>query len=602
MHKFQVATLMFRCLIIGLSGALMCSPSYAEIKTDFNNIEPLETETPVDIKVDAKTEAHALVVGDIYIDNQNIFNPKHQKESGLLYRAANALHMTTRVSVVEKYLLFKRGDVFSERLLNESERLLRSSRNLQDALITYKTRGQTVDVYIATQDTWSLKPKVNYSHKGGVNKSELGVEEDNLLGLGIRTSISHLSDGERTSKILKINDDNLLGQWHSLGIIYVNSSDGSQKGLSFARPFYALDTRNTYGFNYDNLDEEDIVYDYGKEQYRYRSRVRVNDVFWGWSKGLKSYGVVRHGFGLFNEDNRYKALPNYLPPDDDPLADDSAPASKVSDNNPALALSSSELEAIYLPHNYHSFYPYYRIDFLQDNYQKVINFERIGKTEDIYLGFKAGLQLGYGAESWDNDQDRSYFKIYAEKALFLAEDKLMFLNADLEGRYAYSNNAILGEAPNNGFQNVLSSASVRYYHTQSDHFKGYVDFYAWSTLNADKRDSLYLDPETGLRAYPLYYLSGTHLQKISIEERFYSNAYWLQIFKVGAAVFFDAGRLSGNINSEKDGVYKAVGFGLRLSNNRSSKGDVIHIDLSYPLDIEPEDQGWKFSIESRASF
>ena len=586
MHRFHVSTQIKRySSVLSFIAILACSHAHGDIKTNFKNIEAVDSHEPITSSPDD------LVVRDIYVDNQNIFNPTRPKESGFIFRLANALHIKTKVHIIEKYLLFKRGDIFSERLLDESERLLRKTRNLQDALISYKVDGQLVDVYVATQDTWSLKPKVDYSHKGGVNKSELGIEEDNLLGLGIRTSISHLSDGERTSKILKINDDNLTGRWHALGLVYADSSDGSQKSLSFAQPFYALDTRNTYGFIYDNLDEEDIVYDYGKEQNKYRAQTQANDFFWGWSEGLTSKGVVRHSVGLINEDNRYDALLNYVPPSDIPPID-----------NPATPLIPLDLEEIYLPQNYHSFYPYYSLDFLQNKYKKVTNFERIGKTEDLYLGHKAGVQVGYGKESWGNDQERGYFEAYAEKAMLISAYNLVFFNADIKGRYALKNNAAVGETPNDGFQNLITSASIRYYQTQNEHFKGYVDFYNWSTLRADKRDGLYMDPETGLRGYPLYYLSGTHLQKMSIEERFYSNIYFLQIFKLGAAVFYDIGHITGNINAEKDGIYQDVGLGLRLSNNRSSKGDVIHIDFSYPLDIEEEERGWKLSIESKKSF
>jgi outer membrane translocation and assembly module TamA len=54
----------------------------------------------------------------------------------------------------------------------------------------------------------------------------------------------------------------------------------------------------------------------------------------------------------------------------------------------------------------------------------------------------------------------------------------------------------------------------------------------------------------------------------------------------GAAVFFDAGRTWGTDTAAQPpaGWLKDVGVGLRLGSVRSGLGNVLHIDLAYPLD------------------
>jgi len=73
---------------------------------------------------------------------------------------------------------------------------------------------------------------------------------------------------------------------------------------------------------------------------------------------------------------------------------------------------------------------------------------------------------------------------------------------------------------------------------------------------------------------------------MTVEQRFYTQWYPARLFHVGAAVFFDIGRVWGDIPgaNQKLGLLRDIGFGLRLANTRSGLGRVIHIDLAHPLD------------------
>ncbi len=76
------------------------------------------------IPSDAKLEADGAIVGAVFIDNQNIFDPNDPKDNTKLFRLADRLHIKTRARVVRAQLLFKPGDKYSRRLLDESERIL----------------------------------------------------------------------------------------------------------------------------------------------------------------------------------------------------------------------------------------------------------------------------------------------------------------------------------------------------------------------------------------------------------------------------------------------------------------------------------------------
>jgi hypothetical protein len=91
---------------------------------------------------------------------------------------------------------------------------------------------------------------------------------------------------------------------------------------------------------------------------------------------------------------------------------------------------------------------------------------------------------------------------------------------------------------------------------------------------------------------------------VTVEERFYSGWQPLKLVDVGAAVFFDAGRVWGSdpYGGEPMGWLKDIGFGLRLGNARSALGNVLHIDLAFPLDGPRDISKMQVVVETRRSF
>lgn len=69
----------------------------------------------------AQLEAAGAIIGKIIYDKENVFDPTRSGENKSLFRLANRLHIITRDSVIRHQLLFETGDVFSARLLQESE-------------------------------------------------------------------------------------------------------------------------------------------------------------------------------------------------------------------------------------------------------------------------------------------------------------------------------------------------------------------------------------------------------------------------------------------------------------------------------------------------
>jgi hemolysin activation/secretion protein len=73
---------------------------------------------------------------------------------------------------------------------------------------------------------------------------------------------------------------------------------------------------------------------------------------------------------------------------------------------------------------------------------------------------------------------------------------------------------------------------------------------------------------------------------------------------VGAAAFVDAGRTWGDnpTGTPSLGLLKDVGVGLRLGNARSASGNVLHIDLAFPLDGDSSIDSVQLLVETKAKF
>lgn len=197
-----------------------------------------------DLPSDAELEREGARIGNVLIDNQDVFDPTDPHEDKPLFRLANRWHVETRPEIIRQHLLFQPGDRYSRRVLDESARLLRDLRYLYDARIEPVHYGDgRVDVRVTTRDVWSLNPGISFGRRGGKNTSGFEIEELNLLGTGNGLAVSHKSGIDRESDTIDFTGRRLFGSWTQLHAGYTDSSDGSAWVLTAQRPFYALDTR-----------------------------------------------------------------------------------------------------------------------------------------------------------------------------------------------------------------------------------------------------------------------------------------------------------------------------------------------------------------------
>src|SRR5262245_11643774 len=157
-------------------------------------------ETPPSMP-SAELERRGATIRAINIIVDNVFDPEgNPEENKALYRFANRVHVRTRPEVIVTALLFKSGDRYDARVLDESARSLRERGFLADVRIVYRTydpASNSVDVEVHVRDAWSLSLNAKLSHSGGKTEWGLGLDEDNFLGRGKEVNFSHKSTIDR---------------------------------------------------------------------------------------------------------------------------------------------------------------------------------------------------------------------------------------------------------------------------------------------------------------------------------------------------------------------------------------------------------------------
>ena len=129
------------------------------------------------------------IIGKIYIQRLGVFGASvydtTRRAANWIERTGNKVHTNTRENVIRRsYLLFSEGDAVNPTVLRDNERLLRRIGIFLDARILVIPRPgskQFVDVYVVTQDVWSLLPDGGL---GGFNSFQLALDQRNFRGLG----------------------------------------------------------------------------------------------------------------------------------------------------------------------------------------------------------------------------------------------------------------------------------------------------------------------------------------------------------------------------------------------------------------------------------
>ena len=507
------------------------------------------------------------MIGEIRVFTRDIFDTDDPNEDKLLFRWANALHIQTRPSVIHNGLLFKRGEPVSVRLLDETERLLRSNRYLYDVQFRPAAyRDGVVDIDVITRDTWTLDLGASAGRSGGANSSGVHLKEYNLLGTGVSLSVGRSNNVDRSGNEFQFSHERAFGTWTSLNYSHASNSDGRRDAAAVVQPFYALDSRWAGGVTASKDDRIDALYSAGNVVSQYRHRQNLGEAFGGASQGLVDGWVQRYAVGVSYQDDAYA-----------PAAGQVAPA--------RLSLDEKRVA------------PFVRYTLIEDRTERELNRNLIGRPEFFALGFASTVQLGWAATGLGSSRDALMYAASASRGFEPAPAHTLIAAA-----------ALNGQVWGGQVQRQRLGAQAQYYLPQDKRWLFYAAASADVLTRPDPADTLLLGGDNGLRGYPLRYQSGTRRALFTVEERFYTDVYLWRLFRIGGAAFVDAGRAwgggSGNAsaNALNPGWLANAGFGLRIVSARAAFSNVLHVDLAFPLNATADVKKVQLLVKTKTSF
>lgn len=513
---------------------------------------------------DAELEASGARIGTITVVDLPIFDPKMPGERRAIYRLADRAHIDTRISVLESQLLFKEGDAYSRRVLDETERNLRQLRFIREPEIRIAGyRDGRVDLEVVAHEVWTTNPGVSFSRSGGENATSIQLEELNLFGLGKHLEFEYTDDVDRSSYTVSWRDPAVWGsRWRS-ELAIRDSDDGNGEAVTIERPFYALDTRWSAGADFAREDTIEHVYREGESIAGYGKDRERREVRYGWSHGLQDGWTRRITAGLRHDSAEFSAAPG-----------ETAPS--------------------VLPENRRLDYPFLRIEALQDDFDTTRNRDQISRTEDQHFGLNYAVELGLAAEAIGSDRNAALLRAEAGHGYRLGSGQSLFVNGSLSGRLE-----------SGGLADGLVGAGLRYYRDTGPKSLFYAALSAEFGHELDADHELTLGGDNGLRGYPLRFQTGSGRALMTFEQRYFTNRSLWKLADIGGAVFFDMGRSWGSSAfgpTDHAGLLKDIGFGLRLGSTKSSLGNVLHIDVAFPLDGPGSIDSVQFLVQTKRSF
>jgi hypothetical protein len=480
-------------------------------------------------------------IDSIIIDNNNIFFTDSSKYDNWIYRLANKLHIRTKKYVIRRELLQNRGDRFSRRLADETERNLRAMPYLWRAGVELYRSGDSLNIMrISTSDTWTLVGGLSINRTAEQLTYHFRAEELNLFGTGQSISF-HFYIREFEDDYIKLSylERRLFGSRTYIGLDINDHPEVGTRSIYIGKPFYSLSSTTQFYIDYSSVNRQNLYYSDGSlVAYDYLKGNAIN--FEGNYRFGSYHNKLTFGIMTKYKDFRVSDKTTASPTGDFRFAEDSAFYALI----PAMS-------------------------FFNFNYIATKRIDQFSVTEDILIS--RGAKIVFGSV-FDNSDGNELYKIaefqtkydtyFKTNMIFLGFYHKWYFKESvwfrkwLRGSIKYYNNAVLWYTP---------ALNIEYD----------MDLYK------NERQALYLGENNGLRGYVKNYSTGERRFKINFENRFFTG---IRLFtaEFGAVQFIDIGRSWEKENklNFRDLLW-SVGAGLRLSAEKISGARMMRLDVAY---------------------
>lgn len=499
-------------------------------------------------------------IGSIFIDNNSIFrvgDPGLDQRFTWAYRLANRMHVRTRESVIRRELLFREGDCHRPSLLEDSERILRSTGYLADAdVFSVPQPDGSYDVIVETRDEWSTRLEVTAGSGQGPG---IELREDNLLGRGARVAAFwREQQGERVYGA-RVGTSQLFGTHLDAQVSLARTPVGIAASERVLLPFRGEGARWAWRQALAR-DERNFEYFVPMEGGLQRSLFPVE-------RTAFDLGVVRRigrrghltllGAALAGERRGF--------PQDSLTPTSKEPLPPGGGFVPGLD-PVSNVRAVFLAG------------------QRNVTFDRrraldaVRGAEDVELGVEAEIAVGRTLGDLSSDDDLALdFGITGARDFgsVLAGGRVV-----IEGTRDFSPTRAVD------WRDVLGQADVWAYWRPPADSRHTLVFAARGAggFHTQVPFQLTLGSRAGLRGFPRHVWSGERRVVATLEHRAYLAWPFPRLFDLGSAVFVDAGRTwaTNDPFGRNSPVAVSAGAGLRVAFPPGSRR-TYRIDFAFPV-------------------
>lgn len=498
-------------------------------------------------------------ISSVRFQSLSIFDATNPKENNAFYRALDQWHINTLPAVVNAQLLFQAGDTLSAEIIAESERLLRSRSYLGNAHIQVDQEcGDRVALLVVTRDIWTTEPEFSVGREGGENQHGFGLKEGNIAGTGSVFQVNYYKNADRSGIDYGFYSPHIFKTRLAVSFVFSETSDGQQSYVSLQRPFYSLKTPWSAGVSNTDVTVTHSIRYADQEINAYKHQSEYREVFSGLAIKSDVERAQRLSVGLSYDEQNFSSL---------------------------------YADATSTPDDHLYTYPWLQYHYLENKYGVYKNLNLLHQTEDVSLGADIQIRLGYAGSLFDNTNDMIRYHAQYQDLLGLGAHHLVRMSLSLDGR-AHPSHSELDEA--------VWGGELGYFYLMGDKHRWYSSLSYFQGYQLLQHRELTAGGETGLRGYPIDYQRGDQRYLFTLEKRYVSDLHIFNLIRLGGVIYVDAGKAWGGGYPPTHNLLN-VGVGLRLSSSKARVGNVLHVDLAFPMVDKEQVDSFQFVIKASRS-
>jgi hypothetical protein len=483
-----------------------------------------------------KPAAAQVPIDTIIFITDNVYE-EERLENSFLFRAMNAVHVTTQLGVVQRELLFRVGEVYDTAITHETARNLRATGLFRSVSIDTTRVGGRLAVVVHTKDAWTLRMRLSVGFTAGEVKFTGGLSERNILGTGNLAEAIFTKDPDRTGVDLTGNIPRIGASRFGAGGTYTELSDGTVGSWSIGLPYHAFIEKWSLEFHGSVADARTL---------RFRTvNPEAPDTTFFWRKMKRTRAVA--SWAPIARPGKYLRLGGALE-----LRDEGHVA--LQDTSLGVPDTTTVI-----------FGPF--VEFRDANYELVGYYNGLTQEEDLDLSTTVRLSAWIAPSAFGYDHDGFGPEIQFKTGTTIPHG---YWRGSVEASALFN-----GAGLDSGQVRITSSIGIKpaLRHVTFLYLEGGVQ------RNPAPGQELDLGLDVGMRSYGIHSFTGTRSIWGTLEHRFYAVDEIAGLFGIGLAAFLDYG---GAWYADQDSRFGGdIGIGIRTGSSRSTIPRVGRIDVGY---------------------